>query len=752
VGSLGYWLAQQGVNRGSQPWYYYLFIQIPIYEFLPALGTLGALFLALGRKTPATGDAVVVDPLEIIDEQESSESEETPGEVSQSTAEIIQPATIDLQPETESPPTVALLLFWSFSSLFAYSFAGEKMPWLTVHITLPMILAAGWYLGQLVEAIDWGIFLRQRGILIVLVLPVFFLSLMAAIGKLLGTNPPFQGKELSQLQATSTFITALITALVSGWFLGLWIKPWAPTQFWRVVTLSVFALLGFLTARTAIRAAFINFNYATEYLVYAHMAPGPKEALDQIEEISQRTTNGLALRIGYDNETTYPFWWYLRNYTNKDYFAANPTRAQRDDIAILVGDANYGKIEPVVGQAYYKFEYTRIWWPNQDYFGLTWQRVINALSDPQMRTAIFNIWLNRDYTLYSQLVNQDMSLPNWQPSHKFSLYVRKDVIASLWNYGVPPAEKAVVADPYEGKEVKLTADRVIGSTGTDPGKFKRPRGIAVAPDGSLYVADTENHRIQHLAPDGTVMQVWGSFAAGSQTAPAPGGLFNEPWGIAVGPDGSVYVADTWNNRIQKFTPDGKFIKAWGFGISQTDDPFGFYGPRAIAVNAEGHVLVTDTGNKRVVVFDSDGNYLTKFGETGLGPGQFDEPVGIAVDSAGQVFVADTWNQRVQVFVPSTDGTYLPLSSWDIAGWYGQSLDNKPYIAVDSQGHLFAADPEGYRILEFTTKGEFVQFWGDYSTGPGGFDLPSAVAVDAEGGVWVSDTNNGRLMHFTLPKP
>jgi DNA-binding beta-propeller fold protein YncE len=123
-----------------------------------------------------------------------------------------------------------------------------------------------------------------------------------------------------------------------------------------------------------------------------------------------------------------------------------------------------------------------------------------------------------------------------------------------------------------------------------------------------------------------------------------------------------------------------------------------------------------------------------------------------VDKAGQVYVADTWNQRIQVFTPAGDGSYQPVNSWDVAGWYGQSLDNKPYIAVDDRGHVFAADPEGYRILEFTTQGDFVQFWGDYSTGLDGFDLPSALAADPNGGVWVSDTNNGRLLHFTLPGP
>jgi DNA-binding beta-propeller fold protein YncE len=581
---------------------------------------------------------------------------------------------------------------------------------------------------------------------------VFFTSLLASIGQWLGPNQPFQGKELSQLQATSTFLTAALTALGSGLALSFWIKSWSAAQLQRVVILTVMALLGVLTVRTAIRANYINYDNAMEYLVYAHMARGPKEALEQIEELSLRTTDGLALRVAYDDETTYPYWWYLRNYTNKDFFGKNPTRAQRDAVAILVGDANYGKIEPVVGQAYYAFEYTRIWWPNQDYFGLTWQRVLDALSDPGMRNAIFQVWLNRDFTQYGLLTNQDLSLPNWQPSHKFRLYIRKDVLNSLWNYGAAPTEAAVVADPYEGKEIKLTADLVVGTVGSESGQFKRPRGIAAALDGSIYIADTENHRIQHLAADGSVLQVWGGFSASTETTKAGEGLFNEPWGVAVGPDGSVYVADTWNHRIQKFTSDGKFVKTWGFGISQTDDPFGFYGPRAVAVNAQGQVLVTDTGNKRIVVFDSDGNFLTKFGETGFGPGQFDEPVGLAVDAAGVVYVADTWNQRIQVFAPSADGSYQPANRWDVAAWYGQSLDNKPYIGVDQSGHLFVADPEAYRILEFTTKGDFVQFWGDYGTGPEGFDLPSAVTADPDGGVWVSDTNNGRIMHFTFPNP
>jgi sugar lactone lactonase YvrE len=438
----------------------------------------------------------------------------------------------------------------------------------------------------------------------------------------------------------------------------------------------------------------------------------------------------------------------LRHFTNQVYYGADPTRSLRDVPVILVGDSNFSKIEPIVGQAYDEFDYIRLWWPNQDYFNLTWDRIWGAISNPEMRSAIFQIWLNRDYKLYGQLTNKDMSLPNWQPSARMRLYVRKDIVAQLWNYGSTPAP--VVADPYENKGITISADRVIGAQGSDPGLFNRPRGVAVAPDGSLYVADTENNRIQHLSTDGSVLQVWGSFADVSQ-GQAPGGTFNQPWGVAVGPDGSVYVADTWNHRIEKFTADGQFVKMWGY-FGQAENPDALWGPRDVAVDSQGHVYVTDTGNKRVVIFDADGNSITQFGSAGFGLGEFDEPVGIAVDSQGQVYVADTWNQRIQVFSEGTDGSYTPLNSWDVAAWYGQSLDNKPYLAVDNNGHLFATDPEGNRVLEFTTDGKFVQYWGDFGQGTDSFDLTGAVAVDAEGGVWVSDTNNGRLMHFIVPAP
>ena len=312
-------------------------------------------------------------------------------------------------------PYFALLGFWAVSSLLAYSIAGEKMPWLTVHIALPAILCAAWILGRTVDATDWGLLRDRRGWLALVVLPVFAVSLVAAFSSVLGTQPPFQGKELAQLQATSQFLTCLIAALISGvgWIALVWRWPFG--QHVRILTLFVFAGLAVLTARTAIQSSFYNYDDANELLVYAHSAPGDKIALRQIEEISRRTTDGLAIQVAYDNETSYPYWWYLRNYPQQQYYGANPSRAFREVPLILVGDANFGKIEPVVANLYDQFDYIRLWWPNQDYYDLTWDRIKNAILNPAMRNAVFQIWLNRDYTEYGKVTDRDLSLPNWSP-------------------------------------------------------------------------------------------------------------------------------------------------------------------------------------------------------------------------------------------------------------------------------------------------------------------------------------------------
>ncbi|HIQ08837.1 MAG TPA: TIGR03663 family protein [Anaerolineaceae bacterium] len=726
VGALGYWLQQQGVHRGSQPWYYYLVIQIPIYEYLPALGSLAAaLWVGLHSRGKPSPPGV----------------EETSG-----------PHLTETTPKAYPAPVFGLLAYWSLTSFLAYTIAGEKMPWLTVHITLPMILLTSWFLGRVADGVDWGAFSRRHGWALWGLILVFLFSMAATLGAWLGPNRPFAGRELPQLQATAQFLTALVTALLSGYGIARLAADWPWDQLPRTGVLAFFTILAGLTVHTAVQATFYNYDQANEYLVYAHSARGVKDVLRQVTELSLRTHDSLEMPVAYDSDVAWPMTWYLRHFTNQRFYGDSPTRDLRDVPAIIVGDNDFAKIEPIVRQDYYRFDYIRMVWPDQDYFGLTWERIRNALSNPEMRAALFQIWLNRDFTQYAQVTGKDtLTQSNWQPSDRMRLYLRKDIVAQIWDYGVAP--QAVQApeetDPYQGKQITHPADTWLAGPGETP--FHNPRAVAVAPDGTLYVADSGNHRIIHLSADGQVLQTWGTFGDINQDPDnAPPGTFNEPWGIAVGPDGSVHVADTWNHRIQKFTADGQFITQWGtFGTGETG--YALWGPRDIVIDAQGRVLVTDTGNKRVVAYDADGNFLFAFGSAGVGAGQFDEPVGLALAPDGTLYVADTWNQRIQAFAPTEDG-YTYLREWPIYGWFGQSLENKPYLAVDQAGRVYASDPEGYRILGFSSEGDILAWWGDYGVPPDGLGVVNGLAFDPQGNLWVADAGNSLLVRFAPWQP
>ena len=291
------------------------------------------------------------------------------------------------------------------------------------------------------------------------------------LGSLFGTTPPFQGNTLDQLNATSTFLLSFLVSVLSSGF-ALWMmKGWEVRQIFSIVALAVVVILGGLTARSAYMASFINYDTAKEYLVYAHAARGPKDILEQVEEISQRTTGGLDIQVAYDNDALYPYWWYFRNYPNHRWYTDTPTRDLADYPVIISGTSTFSKIEPIVKDNYVMFEYMRLWWPNQDYFNLTWERIKNAITDPAIRAGIFDIWLNRDYRMYAAATNNSsLTLETWTPSEKIHLYIRKDIIAEMWNYGTAPVlPETSFEDPYEGKYLELSPEFYFGFEGTEAG-------------------------------------------------------------------------------------------------------------------------------------------------------------------------------------------------------------------------------------------------------------------------------------------
>jgi hypothetical protein len=121
-----------------------------------------------------------------------------------------------------------------------------------------------------------------------------------------------------------------------------------------------------------------------------------------------------------------------------------------------------------------------------EYLGRVWTHIRPFFTEPAVREAIWDIWFNRDFTKWGTVKNIDTSLPNWQPSASMRMYLRKDLAAQIWNYGVGPSPQEVVVDPYEGKEVTLSADIILGMAGSEAGQFKRPRDLAFAPANPIY--------------------------------------------------------------------------------------------------------------------------------------------------------------------------------------------------------------------------------------------------------------------------
>jgi len=272
-----------------------------------------------------------------------------------------------------------------------------------------------------------------------------------------------------------------------------------------------------------------------------------------------------------------------------------------------------------------------------------------------------------------------------------------------------------------------------GGEGRADGQFGYPKGIAIDDAGYVYVVDSWNNRVQKFTSDGQFVLRWGA----SGTAP---GQFDAPEGIALDAAGNIYVVDGGNNRIQKFDADTTFIKAWG---SEGSGDGEFRGPLGIAI-WDSNVYVADNANNRVQRFSIDGDFTGSWGGAGAGDGLFDGPMGVAAGpvAGGRVFVTDCRNSRVQVF--NLGGGFV--GSWGSLG-SGDEQFNCPVAATLTPDALWIADIGNDRVVKYDPAGSFVTKLGSTGTGEGRFDHPEGVAVDASGNLYVVDGRNKRIQKF-----
>lgn len=252
--------------------------------------------------------------------------------------------------------------------------------------------------------------------------------------------------------------------------------------------------------------------------------------------------------------------------------------------------------------------------------------------------------------------------------------------------------------------------------------LSNPVGAAVDTAGNLYIADSSDNAVRKYAPNGS-----GGYALLSDVA----ANLNAPSGVAVDGAGIVYVADTHNNAVHRYAPNTSG------GYTQIGDvATGLNLPSGVTVDSSGNVYIADSGNNAVHKYtpNNSGGYsqLSDVAQSAL-----DSPFGVAVDSSGNVFVADTGNNAVHEYAPDTNGGYMRLS--DPASG---TFDRPHGVAVDSRGNVYIADSGNSSVQKFAPGSAGYTQLSDIGSG---FNFPEAVAMDASGNVYVADSGNARVL-------
>jgi DNA-binding beta-propeller fold protein YncE len=293
-----------------------------------------------------------------------------------------------------------------------------------------------------------------------------------------------------------------------------------------------------------------------------------------------------------------------------------------------------------------------------------------------------------------------------------------------------------------GNQIKQPKSKVEFSWKTKGPRFAS--AIAVDKQGNLYVPDIPNATLQKYNNAGQPLGRIGSSGSGD-------GQFGTIGDVTLDKDGNIYVTEilgpgdsTGNLRVQKFSPDGKFLMKFG---SQGEDPGQFRNPGSIAVDGQGNIYVSDLDLNIVNKYDKTGNYLLSFGNSGGGDAQLQRVAGLVVDSANNLYVLDSNAGAIKKF----DGNGNFLGKLVSRGTSDGQLFNPAGLAIDSQNNFYVNDKgNDGRIQKFDAGGKFLLKFGGLGGAAGQFNDPLGLAVDSKGNIFVTDSQGesaGYLVKF-----
>lgn len=629
---------------------------------------------------------------------------------------------------SETHDAALLLAIWGAAALALWSVSAGKEPAHAVHVVLPVLLLAGMTVGQVFRDIDWRqVWRGTNGVMALAMLGVVIA--LTAVGVLLSRASRLGGGWEPAIPPVAVLCLIAVPLAYAVWRMSD-VSPRVegqPGQSWLMALLVLAVLLGAFGLRSATMLAFYRADLGTEILAQRTSALGTLPSIERFLRLSRDVgidagsardvTGSHSLTIAVERDVAWPYLWYFREFP--DLAVVDPGMAARGGKQVAIAATETGMAEA---------GYSVSAWP--------WQTVPPPqLLDPDLGAIARGVIdPARWFDLWRYLLFRDgVTAP---PEAMVSVGMTSELAGR-----VTPA-----AGPYNLGD--------LPGSGAEPGQFRDPIGIAVAPDGGIAVVDSGNARVQRFSPDGSFLGVWGDGAGGVTFSRTENGL--GPTGITVGPDGRTWVADTWGHRVVAIDQNGVQVQAIGGETVDigddparvTESPGRFFGPRSVAVTDDA-IYVSDTGNERIQKFAPDGTFLTAWGGYGSAPDQLIEPVGIVIGPDGNLYVADSGNARIAIFTPDGD----PVAQWPVPIWVpavpgGPPPAYQPYLAFDAAGNLYATASIVGQGVMLDRDGAVTQLISQASGER--LEQPIGVAIAPNGDVFFTDAGRDSVLTYVPP--
>ncbi|HET7417080.1 MAG TPA: RHS repeat-associated core domain-containing protein [Solirubrobacterales bacterium] len=305
-----------------------------------------------------------------------------------------------------------------------------------------------------------------------------------------------------------------------------------------------------------------------------------------------------------------------------------------------------------------------------------------------------------------------------------------------WGQSDFPVDATAIFPPTQVPPREGTYFRTaFGTLGSGKGQLSSPHALATDSAGNVWIADTENSRIEEFNAKGEFLSQFGSLGSGE-------GQLNHPRGLVIDAAGHIWVADTGNNRVQEFSAEGKYMTQFGSSGTELGK---LKGPSGIAIGPGGNIWVADTGNNRVEEFSAAGAYRIAY--TSLS-----SPSDITI-GANLVYVADTGNNRIVVLSVDPFGSQVAYFGQFGAPGAGDGQLNRPEgVALEGSNRIWVADTGNNRLEEFNGEGRYLAQLGVAGAEAGKFKAPSDMVIGPSGYFWIADTGNNRVQEWASETP